>query len=150
MRAPHSTAFAIISVLIFLASASAAQEAPTPTVTPPIVRSRDFSFTNTDTTQSKQSTVFCLPRTEQLVKVLNVVTQQSNSASQVHVTGDTAANCINIDVTMPPIFHACTNIPSPTLLNPGRQHQFCEPGAPNALNFSVQYQITPSTAEPKP
>lgn len=86
------TASAIVSALVFLASVSAAQEAPAPPATPTLVRSKDFSFTNTETTQSKQSTVFCLPRNEQLVKVSDVVTKQSNSASQVHVSGDAATN----------------------------------------------------------
>ncbi len=108
------------------------------------VKSVPFSFTNAATTSAVKQDRFCLPRGEQLVKVLQARTVSSNAASHVDVNGDTAANCIVVSATLPAARSLCVTVPAPTWSEPGKTKQVCNNVA-TVLSIVVDYQTRASS-----
>lgn len=108
-------------------------------MTPVTTNSKQFSFTATSLGSQKREDEFCLPRDEQLVRVLRVNVNDSNSRSNVNVQGDIGSNCIKVSVMIPPARQICTSVPAPTFLSPSQTRELCQ-AIPSELAFTVDYE----------
>jgi hypothetical protein len=117
-----------------------AQDAPTRVTLPGQLKTQNFSLVNPDATTETRTSTFCLPKTEELVKVIGVITQQSNAASKINVDGDLSTNCITVEAILPPAPQRCYAAPAPTFSEPSRIANKCITVSPTILNFVVQYQ----------
>jgi hypothetical protein len=115
------------------------------------INSREFIFTSGSSEPVTQQQSFCLPRGEQLIRVINVNNQSSNVHAEAHVQGDLSSNCASIVANLPATNKICTSIPAPTWTNPGRTNQLCN-SIPSTFQFSVQYEskvVNPEAIPPQ-
>lgn len=104
-----------------------------------LTNTQEFAFTADSSVRQTKQQNYCLQDPKNLVKVLSVTAQTSDATSSVNVRGDTGSNCINLSVELPPAKQICTDMPTPTLINPDKKRQFCTV-IPTTLMFTVTYE----------
>jgi hypothetical protein len=131
----------LLALVLPLASNVAYADSTTVSLPVDVVQSRVISFqSNSDQPGLRQEQTFCLPREQQLVKVVNWNVIRSNSDSTIDIKSDPASNCIYVSATISPDSKICTKIPSPTFLEPFRVQDYCT-SIPTELQISINYIV---------
>jgi hypothetical protein len=104
-----------------------------------IERAQPFRFTTLENRNPVRHERFCLPRGEKLLRVKDVITTESNDKSNINIRADIEANCLDIDVVMPPPKGVCTNVPKISGLTIDYSN-FCQ-DIPTTIGFAVRYEV---------
>jgi hypothetical protein len=124
------------SLSVFVMSVASAQ----PETQPGTLEQRiqPFKYSTADSSGPIRRDRFCLPRSERLVRVTDVLTNESNSKSNINIRADTEANCVNVEVLLPPPRSVCTDIPRATGITLNYE-RVCD-SVPTTVSFAVKYE----------
>ena len=128
-----------IFVLVAALHPTKADETNSAATLQPIVRAQLFEFTSASASPTSKETTFCLPRGEQLIRVLSANVANSNARAEVNVKGDIEANCIILNVVVPPATDICTDVPAPRWDRPSNTRKLCTSVA-SRIALNVQYE----------
>ena len=100
--------------------------------------SQSFMYATSGSGNLAKRDRFCLPRDQKLLRVTGVVAGESNDKSTINVSPDIEANCVDVDVLLPPAKIVCMQVPNFHGLTV-KFYDSCQ-SVPTTVGFSVKYE----------